>query len=103
MVKAREGDDRELRLIAKETGAWDKKRGYLIIDEKGEKHFLNQDEFERAIKSGNKRAEQLQRQLRARLAQTTRMRTSGGRASGGAVDEPGFHIGDVISALTTGN
>lgn len=62
------------------------------------------DEYRQALKGGDeekrKLAEKFEKQVAARL---TRKQGFGTGQSNQATNRPGFHFGDLFSALTTGN
>ncbi len=99
---AREKNERDLRLLAKEAGAWDPKKGLIIIDKDGKQVFMMPDEYKKALDRGDETAEDFQKQLAARLTRRDPA-VGGSRAAGVSPNRPGFHIGDLVGALTTGN
>ncbi len=59
------------------------------------------DQYLDALRRGDKVAEDFQKQLAARL---TRKEVSGmGMTGATGTNRPGFHIGDLVGAITTGN
>ncbi len=104
---ARQGQEKELRMLAKEAGAWDPDKGFIIIGDDGQKVFMNPNQFKDALKRGDEAANKFQTQLAAKVTGGAggqpRGSNLGSNLGGAAGGRPGFHVGDVISALTTGN
>jgi len=107
----REKNEKDLRLLAKEAGAWDSKKGLVIIGDDGKQHFMMPDEYKRALDDANDirhdTAVKFEKQLQARLTRKDLGLGAPGTMSGTRgeqfTDRPGFHIGDLIGAAASGN
>jgi len=97
-----ERNERDLRILTKEAGAWEPDKGLIIIDKDGKQQFMMPDEYKKALERGDELAEDFQKQLAARLTRKD-LGVSASSMGGRSPDKPGFHIGDLVSAVTTGD
>ncbi len=101
--RAKEGNTRELRAIAKEHGGWDPAKGLIVYDQDNNPQFLTLQEYKNAIQNTDDAKHQLAQRLEPQLVARMTGGGLGGTQSQPGGRKPGLQIKEVIGQLASGN
>lgn len=90
--KAKTGDIRDIRRLARQTEQFDPNKGFIFINPDTNKpEFITEKEFTNSVNRGEKAVDQIRRNIQSELV--------------GSPEAPskGFRINELLGALATGN